>query len=89
MKLKEFIQNIVIQSKFYIEKYEEYKELNGVQKKARVDEVIKDYIEITIDGLNVNFVLKLIVKKLLVENIPVITQCIFDLIKAKIEGITE
>ena len=88
MKLKEFIQNIVKQSKFYIEKYEEYKDLNGAQKKARVDEVIKDYIEITIDGLNVNFVLRLIVKKLLIENIPVITQCIFDLIKAKVEGIT-
>lgn len=89
MKVKEFIQNIVKESKHYIEKYEQYKELSGVQKKARVDDILKTYIENTIDTIGLNFIVKLIIKKLLIENIPVITQCIFDLIKAKVEGITK
>lgn len=89
MKFKEFITNFVTETKYYIEKYEQYKELSGVQKKARVDDIIKSYIENTIDTIGLNFVAKFIIKKLLIENIPVITQCIFDLIKAKVEGITK
>lgn len=89
MKVKDFIKNIVKESKHYIGKYEQYKELSGVQKKARVDDIIKTYIENTIDTIGLNFIVKLIIKKLLIENIPVITQCVFDLIKAKVEGITK
>lgn len=89
MKIKEFIKNFVDETKHYIEKYEQYKELSGVQKKARVDDIIKSYIENTIDTIGLNFIVKLIIKKLLIENIPVITQCVFDLIKAKVEGITK
>ena len=89
MKIKEFIQNITKETVHYIEKYEQIKDLNGKQKKARVDEVITEYIEVTIDKIGLNFIIKFIVKKLLIENIPVITQCIFDLIKSKVDGITK
>lgn len=89
MKIKEFIKNIVAESKHYIEKYEQYKDLTGEEKKARVDDILKTYIENTIDTIGLNFIVKLIIKKLLIENIPVITQCVFDLIKAKVEGITK
>lgn len=89
MSVKEFIRNIATEAKFYIEKYEQIKELNGKQKKARVDEVITEYIETTIDKIGLNFVAKFIIKKLLIENVPTITQCIFDLIKSKVEGITK
>lgn len=89
MKFKEFIQNIASQSKLYIEKYEEYKDLNGKQKKARVDELITNYIEATIDNIGLNFIAKFVIKKLLIDNVPVITQAIFDLIAAKVEGITK
>lgn len=89
MKIKEFIKNIVAESKHYIEKYEQYKDLTGEEKKARVDDILKSYIENTIDTIGLNFIVKLIIKKLLIENIPVITQCVFDLIKAKVEGITK
>lgn len=89
MKIKEFIQTIVKETKFYIEKYEQIKDLNGKQKKARVDEVITDYVENTIDNIGLNFIVKFIIKKLLIENIPVITQCIFDLIASKVQGITK
>lgn len=33
MKIKEFIQTIAKETKFYIEKYEQIKDLNGEQKK--------------------------------------------------------
>jgi hypothetical protein len=89
MKIKEFIQAIAKETKFYIEKYEQIKDLSGKQKKARVDDVIIDYIENTIDTIGLNFVAKFIIKKLLIENIPVITQCIFDLIASKVQGITK
>ena len=89
MKFKEFIQTVVTETKHYIEKYEQIKELNGKQKKARVDEVITEYVEATIDNLGLNFIARFIVKKILIENIPTITQCIFDLIKSKVEGITK
>lgn len=89
MNFKGFIQTIVKETKFYIEKYEQFKELNGKQKKARVDEVITDYVENTIDNIGLNFIVKFIIKKILIENIPTITQCIFDLIKSKVEGITK
>ena len=40
MKLKEFIKGFAATAKDYIEKYEQYKELSGEQKKARVDNII-------------------------------------------------
>lgn len=89
MNFKDFIQTIVKETKFYISKYEQIKELDGKQKKARVDEVITDYVETTFDNIGLNFVARFIIKKLLIENIPTITQCIFDLIKSKVEGITK
>jgi hypothetical protein len=89
MNIKDFIQTVVKETKFYIEKYEQIKNLSGEQKKARVDEVITEYVENTIDNIGLNFVVKFIIKKLLIENIPVITQCIFDLIASKVQGITK
>lgn len=89
MKIKNFIQNVFEQTKTYIEKYEQYKDLTGEEKKARVDEIITEYIQATIDNIGLNFFAKFIIKKLLLENIPIITQCIFDLIKTKIGGITK
>lgn len=89
MNIKDYIKNIVTEAKFYIEKYEQIKELNGKQKKARVDEMITEYIEATIDKIGLNFVAKFVIKKVLIDNVPTITQCIFDLIKAKVEGITK
>jgi len=89
MDIKTFIQNIAIQTKTYIKKYEEYKELNGEQKKARVDDLIANYIETTIDNVGLNFIFKYVLKKLLIDNIPNITQIIFDLLASKVQGITK
>lgn len=89
MNVKEFIKNVAAQTKTCIEKYEQYNELDGKQKKARVDECIAKYIEAALDTIGINFIVKFIIKKLLIENVPIITQCIFDLIAAKVKGITK
>lgn len=89
MDVKTFILNVVSNTKNYIEKFEKYKELTGEQKKARVDEIIREYIEATIDTIGLNIIFKFVIKKVLIDNIPVITQAIFDLLKAKVDGITK
>lgn len=89
MNFKEFIKNVADETRHYIEKYEQYKDLTGEDKKNRVDDIIKTYIENTIDTIGLNFIVKFMVKKLLIENIPVITQCIFDLITASVAGVTK
>ena len=89
MKLKEFIKGFAATAKDYIEKYEQYKELSGEQKKARVDNIILAYCENALDNLPLNFVFKWALSKILIPNIPHITHAIFDLLKAKVEGITK
>ncbi len=89
MKFNVFIKNIAEETKHYIEKYEQYKDLSGEEKKARVDDILKTYIETALDGIGLNIIVKFILKKLLIENISAITQAVFDLLKAKVIGITE
>ena len=89
MHIKTFIKDFVQNTKGYIEKYEQYKELSGEDKKKRVDVLITDYVQAVIDNVGMNFVFKFVLKKLLLENIPTITQLIFDLIKTKVDGITK
>lgn len=89
MKFSEFIKDFAKTTKTYITKYEEYSELTNEQKKQRVDEIITNYLEMALDNLGMNFISKLIVRKLILENVPVLTQVIFDLIKSKVKGITE
>lgn len=89
MHIKTFIKDFVQNTKSYIEKYEQYKDLTGEEKKARVDSLIYEYVEAVIDNIGLNFIFKFVIKKLLLENIPTITQLIFDLLKAKVDGITK
>lgn len=89
MKFSEFIKDFAVTVKTYITKYEAYSELTNEQKKQRVDEIITNYLEIALDNLGLNIVFKYVVKKLILVNVPVLTQVIFDLIKSKVQGITE
>lgn len=89
MKFSEFIKDFAQTVKAYIAKYEEYSELTNEQKKERVDEIITNYLEMALDNLGLNIVFKYVVKKLILANVPVLTQVIFDLIKSKVKGITE
>lgn len=89
MHIKTFIKDFVQNTKGYIEKYEQYKELSGEDKKKRVDTLIYDYVQAVIDNVGLNFMFRFVLKKILLDNIPTFTQIIFDLLKAKIEGITK
>lgn len=90
IKLNDFLQNFAEVTKNLIERYEtEYKNLSGEGKKARLDDALSGYAQTVIDNIGLNFIFKFVLKKLIIENIPAITQIIFDLIKTKIEGITK
>lgn len=88
MKLKEFIKNFAEQAKNKIIELA-HTELTNENKKLMLDHYIVEYVEKAINGLTVNFVFKIALRKLILPNISVITQLIFDLLKAKIEGITK
>lgn len=89
MKAKEFINGFCQTAKDYIGKYEQYKDLTGEEKKARVDDIVTTYCQNAIDSVPLNFAVKWVLKKLLIPNIPHLTQAIFDLIASKVQGITK
>lgn len=89
MKFKTFIEDFANVAKKYIEKYEECKDLTGEEKKARLDDIVKNYVLVAIDNIPLNFIVKIVIKRVIVENIPFITQAIYNLLKARIKGITQ
>ena len=89
MKLKNFIENVANVAEACIKKYQEYKELSGEDKKQRVDDLVTEYCNNVISTLEINVITRFIIKKVLIANIPTITQIIFNLIKTRIEGITK
>lgn len=88
MQLKNFILNFVNTTKQNIIELAKT-ELNNNNKKMVLDQRIIDFLDNTIAGVKLNFILKLALKKLLLPNVSIITQIIFDLLKARIEGITK
>lgn len=88
MEFKNFILNFVNTTKQNIIELAKT-ELNNNNKKMVLDQKIIDFLDNTIAGVRLNFILKLALKKLLLPNVSIITQIIFDLLKARIEGITK
>lgn len=88
MQLKNFILNFVNTTKQNIIELAKT-ELNNNNKKMVLDQRIIDFLDNTIAGVKLNFILKLALKKLLLPNVSIITQIVFDLLKARIEGITK
>lgn len=88
MQFKNFILNFVNTTKQNIIELAQT-ELNNNNKKLILDQRIIEFLENTITGIKINFILKLALKKLLLPNVSIITQIIFDLLKARIEGITK
>lgn len=91
MKFNEFINSFAEKTKYFINKYEQYKELEGKgeEKKARVDEIILNWALKEIDIIPINIAFKWCLKTLIKKYLPDITQVIFNLIESKIEGITK
>ncbi len=88
MKFKEFIQGFTTVAKANIIELAKT-ELSNENKKMVLDHKIFEYVERAINGLTINLILKLTLKKLLLPNISLITQTIYDLLKEKIEGVTK
>ena len=88
MILRDFIKNFVTEVNANILQLAQT-ELSNENKKLTLDHAIFEYVETAINGLSINFILKIALRKLLLPNISTITQIIFDLLKAKIEGITK
>ena len=89
MQFKYFIKDFVQKAQELIKYLEGFKELSDSDKKAQLD---KDMLNWSIKMLNyvqINALVKFVVKKGLEAYLPVFTQTIFDLIKTKIDGITK
>lgn len=88
MEIKNFILDFVNETRKNIIELAKT-ELNNNNKKMVLDQRIIDFLDNTIAGVKLNFILKLALKKLLLPNVSIITQIIFDLLKTRIEGITK
>ena len=87
MNIKEFIKNIAVLTKTKIIDLAS-EQISNTEKKERLDCTITDYIEKICSKLDINFFVRLILKQLLLPNVSIITQIIFDFIKVNIKGIT-
>lgn len=88
MKLRNFIESFVATTKTNIIELAQT-ELTNENKKLVLDHKIIDFLDNTLEKLTVNFILKFALKKLLLPNVSLITQIIFDLLKERIKGVTK
>ena len=87
MKFNDFIQSFITVVKTNIIELAQT-ELSNENKKMVLDNKIINYIDCSFDKLRVNFIIKKIIKTFVISNVSIITQLIYDLIKTKIDGIT-
>ena len=87
MKLRDFIENFVTVTKTNIIELAQT-ELSNENKKLVLDHKIISFLDDALEKLKINFILKIALKKLLLPNVSLVTQIMFDLLKERIEGIT-
>lgn len=87
MELKQFIQSFADTTKKNIIELAKT-DLNNGNKKMTLDHKIINFLEDSLEKLELNFILKIALKKLLIPNISLITQIIFDLLKERIKGLS-
>ena len=88
MIFREFIENFVETTKNNIVELAQT-ELSNENKKLTLDHKIVNYLDEALENLTINFILRIALKKLLLPNVSLITQIIYDLLKEKIKGITK
>lgn len=64
-------------------------ELENAEKKSALDRAIKGYLVPLLATTKMGFITKFILDRFVINNIPVITQAIYDLIKSRIDGVTK
>lgn len=89
MNLDEFILGFGEKAQKLIEEYETFKTLKGDKKKERVVDLLSQWINNTLKDVKMNKVLKFIIKMALPQVLSPIVQVAFNLIEARIEGITK
>ena len=82
MELKQFVENFVTFTQGKIRNLA-LAELNNEFKKKKLDEAVVTVTKEYINKLQVNFIIKLVIKQAFIPLIPTITQAIYDLFKAK------
>lgn len=65
------------------------RECENEEKKAILDAAIVEQLKMIISDCNIGWVGSLIINKLIMPYIPEITQFIYDLVKAKVVGVTK
>lgn len=71
------------------------KEIANKEKKAKLDKAIKGWLIPLIETVTIqipfvpSFVVKYVFNKFIIDNIPVLTQAVYDLLKDKIKGVTK
>lgn len=65
------------------------KELDNKTKKEKLDKAITVYLNTLLIGVKTNLITKWVIERYVINNIPVITQAIYDLLKDKIKGVTK
>ena len=88
MKLTNFIESFVTTVKTNIIELAKT-ELSNENKKLALDYKIYGFIDDALERLSINFILKFALKKILLPNVSLFTQLIFNLLKSNIEGITK
>ena len=87
MKFKEIINEFIEFAKINIADLAQ-KEIANEEKKAKLDKAMTAYLIMIADRTGFG-IIKFIISKIIVKNIPTITQAIYDLIKFKLDGITK
>lgn len=88
MELREFILDFTNTVKKNITELAQT-ELNNKNKKMILDSKIMNFLDDALVNINANFLLKFALKKLLLPNVSLITQIIFDLLKERIKGLSK
>ena len=86
--VNKFIIDVITLTRKLIIKYESVKDLQGHQKKDRVDAIVIEEIKEAIKQKGCPLLFRFLINKYVLKNIPDITQKIFDLIKDNVQGIT-
>ena len=90
---KSFVQWAILNAKTKITELAK-SELSNAEKKKRLDSYLMDIITVNFDyympsGIIAKFCYKYVVTKLILPHISEFTQMIYDLLKAKIDGVTK
>ena len=87
VSFKEFLIELKETAKNEIKELAKSK-LESFEKKEKLDLVVKTLIETTLLKANINMFFKFILKRLILPYVSDLTQLIYDLLKAKINGVT-